>query len=278
MLHFVGHGGFDATAGEGVLALTDDTGRSAVLGATEFGRLLADHQSLRLVVLNSCLGAKASGADVFSSTSSVLVRRGVPAVLAMQYQISDQAALEFSRSFYEAVADGMPIDAAVADARKAVSLSARNSVEWATPVLHMRSPDGVLFRIERPPSAVVADAARPSRAPAAAAAAPVTPAPVPVCNRAPSRDRTRWRRAAGRGFRSCSDGAQGAGGRAIRGTNACRARRDSPRAFGLAANGDAQPAAGHRTLPDRVRSGIRARPDERRRADRSPASSGSPMR
>jgi hypothetical protein len=72
----------------------------------------------------------------------------------MQYEISDLAAIEFSRSFYEAIADGMPIDAAVAEARKAVSVSSRNSVEWATPVLHMSAPDGVLFKIAGPPTPV----------------------------------------------------------------------------------------------------------------------------
>ena len=44
----------------------------------------------------------------------------------------------------------MPIDASVGEARKAISVSARNSVEWGTPVLHMRSPDGVLFTIDGP--------------------------------------------------------------------------------------------------------------------------------
>jgi hypothetical protein len=149
IFHFVGHGGFDAAAGEGVLAFTNESGGSQLLGATEVGSLLADERSLRLVVLNACLGAKGNTTDVFSSTSATLVRRGVPAVVAMQYEISDSAAIEFSRSLYEAIADGMPIDAAVGEARKAVRLSARNSVEWATPVLHMRSPDGVLFRVDR---------------------------------------------------------------------------------------------------------------------------------
>jgi hypothetical protein len=148
IFHFVGHGGFDATRDEGVIALTDDGGRTELLSATQLGRLLADHQSLRMVVLNSCLGAKASATDIFSSTASVLVRRGVSAVVGMQYEISDRAAVEFARSLYEAMADGMPIDAAVTEARKAISMSASNSMEWGTPVLHMRSPDGVLFRID----------------------------------------------------------------------------------------------------------------------------------
>ena len=150
IFHFVGHGGFDAAAGEGVLAFTDDEGKSQLLSATEIGRLLGDERTLRLVVLNSCLGAKGNATDIFSSTSATLVRRGVPAVVAMQYEISDLAAIEFSRSLYEAIADGMPVDAAVGEARKAISVSSRNSVEWGTPVLHMRSPDGVLFTIDGP--------------------------------------------------------------------------------------------------------------------------------
>ncbi len=148
IFHFVGHGGFDSASREGVVALADGAGQTALLTATQLGRLLADHQSLRLVVLNSCLGAKGSGTDIFSSTASILVRRGVPAVIAMQYEISDDAAVEFARSLYEALADEMPVDAAVAEARKAISLSVTNTVEWGTPVLYMRSPDGVLFRIK----------------------------------------------------------------------------------------------------------------------------------
>lgn len=148
IFHFVGHGGFDSANNEGVLALTNEDGTTHLLNATEVGRLLADERTLRLVVLNACLGARGSGTDVFSSTSATLVRRGVPAVVAMQYEISDTAAIEFSRSLYEAIADGMPVDAAVAEARKAISMSARHSVEWGTPVLYMRSPTGELFKID----------------------------------------------------------------------------------------------------------------------------------
>jgi hypothetical protein len=85
--------------------------------------------------------------DVFSSTAATLVRRGTPAVVAMQYEITDDAAIEFSRSFYEALADGMAVDAALAEARKGVALAIPNTLEWGTPVLYMRSPDGVLFKL-----------------------------------------------------------------------------------------------------------------------------------
>jgi biotin carboxyl carrier protein len=63
--------------------------------------------------------------------------------VAMQYEITDKAAIEFSRDFYDAVADGLPVDAAVTEARAAVSMD--SMLEWGTPVLYMRSPDGRIF-------------------------------------------------------------------------------------------------------------------------------------
>ncbi len=164
VFHFVGHGGFDAMSGEGMLALSDDDGSTFRLPATKLGRLLADHPSLRLAVLNACEGAQASDTDLFSSTASVLIRRGIPAVVAMQYEITDRAAIEFGHVFYQALAEGFPVDAAVSEARKAISLSVANTVEWGTPVLHMRAPDGLLFDID---------------------AAHAVPAPPPIVKQAP---------------------------------------------------------------------------------------------
>jgi hypothetical protein len=67
--------------------------------------------------------------------------------VAMQYEVTDKAAIEFSRDFYEAVADGLPVDAAVAEARTAVSM--KSALEWGTPVLYMRSPDGRIFDVQQ---------------------------------------------------------------------------------------------------------------------------------
>jgi hypothetical protein len=149
VFHFVGHGLFDANADEGVLALTDENGNTDRLSATQMARLLADHNTLRFVLLNSCEGGKASQRDIFSSLAVTLVNRGIPAVLAMQYTISDQAAIEFASSFYEALSEGAPVDTAVVEARKAISMAIDMTFEWGTPVLWMRSTDGVLFTINQ---------------------------------------------------------------------------------------------------------------------------------
>ncbi|MBN2393495.1 MAG: SUMF1/EgtB/PvdO family nonheme iron enzyme [Anaerolineae bacterium] len=148
IFHFIGHGGFDATADEGLVMLCAEDGAAHRMSATQLGRLLANHRALRLVLLNACEGATGGTRDLFSSTASILVRRGLPAVLAMQYPITDRAAIEFSRTFYESLVDGLPVDAAVVESRVAISMAINNTVEWGTPVLFMRSPDGVLFKMQ----------------------------------------------------------------------------------------------------------------------------------
>jgi hypothetical protein len=148
IFHFVGHGGFDAATEEGALALSNEAGHMHLLRATGLAELLDDHYPLRLVFLNSCEGARGSENDAFSSTAATLVRRGMPAVVAMQYEITDRAAIEFSRDFYEALADSLPVDAAVTEARAAVSMD--SMLEWGTPVLYMHSPDGRVFDISTP--------------------------------------------------------------------------------------------------------------------------------
>lgn len=149
ILHFIGHGGYDVQNDEGMIILPNADGKPEEMSATKFARVLADHSALRLVVLNACEGARNSQRQNFSSTAATLIKRGIPAVLAMQYSITDLGAIEFAQTFYEALADSLPIDAAVAEARKAISLAVNNSLEWGTPVLYLRAPNGILFEIER---------------------------------------------------------------------------------------------------------------------------------
>src|SRR5262249_6909368 len=128
VFHFIGHGAFHAQVDEGMLALADSQGKTQLLPGSHLGRLLANG-SLRLVVLNACEGAKGSASDLFSSTGAALVRREIPAVVAMQAEISDGAALEFTRTFYKALAAGIPVDAALAEARTAIWISIPNTLE-----------------------------------------------------------------------------------------------------------------------------------------------------
>jgi len=146
VFHFIGHGGFDTNRREGLVAFVrEQDGRRHLMPASNLALLLDDAPLLRLAFLNACEGAKADNHDVFSSTAATLVRKGIPAVLAMQYEITDEAAKVFSRRFYESLAEGLPVDAAVSRARVAIISENTASLEWGTPVLTMRS-DGVLFK------------------------------------------------------------------------------------------------------------------------------------
>lgn len=149
ILHFIGHGTFDEKREDGVLLFEDLAGKGDPVGAESLGVLLNDHESMRLVLLNACEGARTSATDPFAGTAQSLVRKGIPAVIAMQFEVTDEAAMELSKEFYSSLADGWPIDAALAEARKAV-FTRVNAVEWATPVLYMRAPDGRIFDLETP--------------------------------------------------------------------------------------------------------------------------------
>jgi hypothetical protein len=150
VLHFVGHGMYDEAAQDGALALEGDDGRMRLVTGRDLGVMLQGHQSLRLVVLNACEGARSARDDPFGGVAQALVRQGIPAVIAMQFEITDPAALVFSQNFYEAIADGLPVDLAMVEARIAM-FAAGHEVEWATPVLYLRSPDGQIFIKGRTP-------------------------------------------------------------------------------------------------------------------------------
>ncbi len=113
VVHFMGHGGFDPDAGQGSLAFCDGEGRRVWVGGTDLAAHLRDRTSLRLVFLNACWTARAASSAPYAGVATALAGAGVPAVLAMQFAVSDSTALAFSRSFYRRLAQGDTIDAAV---------------------------------------------------------------------------------------------------------------------------------------------------------------------
>jgi hypothetical protein len=123
VFHFIGHGGFDQQAQEGVLVLERDDGTAHRVSGARLGTLLHDARSMQLAVLNACEGARTSGRDAFSGVAQALVRQGLPAVVAMQTEISDRAALVFSHEFYYFLTRGLGIDAAICEVRKAMAVS-----------------------------------------------------------------------------------------------------------------------------------------------------------
>ena len=146
VVHFIGHGDFDSDHDEGVIALTGEDGRMHLVQASRLVDLLRQARPVpRLVVLNSCSGAATGVTDLFSGTAAALVRGGVSAVAAMQYEISDPAAIAFARGFYGALARGRGVDEAVSSGRVAILGLSGTTLEWVTPVLYLRGHDSRLF-------------------------------------------------------------------------------------------------------------------------------------
>jgi hypothetical protein len=172
IFHFVGHGAYDGKEQDGLLLLEDDQGRSRPVSGRQLGALLHDEGQLRLAVLNACEGGRASRLDPFSGVGQSLLQQGVPAVIAMQFAVTDVAAAIFAHEFYAAVADGYPIDSALAEARKAI-FAQSESVEWGTPVLYMSAVEGRVFDLigRGTPAA-------PKPAPVVSSAGAISPQPV----------------------------------------------------------------------------------------------------
>jgi hypothetical protein len=146
VLHFIGHGAFVEDDGQGALMFCGQDGQAVPVPARDLALVVSDIPSLRLVVLNGCQGSRVSRTDPFSGVAQALVRQGTPAVLAMHAEISDQAAITLTREFYAALTSSQPVDAALAEARKAIATQL-HSLEWGVPRLVMHTTDGRLWQV-----------------------------------------------------------------------------------------------------------------------------------
>lgn len=140
VLHIIGHG--DMQGAEGVILM----GATPVNATTLATRL--QQSGISLAVLNTCKGAMGRTTDALAGIAQKLVRTAIPSVVAMQFSISDDAAIAFSSEFYGSLAKRAPLDLAVTRAR--INMVGLNSFEWMTPVLYDTNPDAVPFAL--PPS------------------------------------------------------------------------------------------------------------------------------
>lgn len=131
-----------STKGEPFLCLEDSSGKMARIAVTDFVAHLKDLQHRpRLIVLVSCQSAGKGTGDVLSALGPRLAEIGVPAVLAMQDNISFETAEKFMPVFFEELIKDGQIDRAMAVARGKV----RSRVDQWVPVLFMRLKSGRLW-------------------------------------------------------------------------------------------------------------------------------------
>lgn len=141
VIHFMGHGCL------GSLLLEGKEGGHKNISEQSLAIVLKNAPSLRLVVLNACETIQTDLFTVQLGVAKSLADAGVPAIVAMQFLISHQASLIFVEEFYQTLAEGHPIDAAVTWGRIAIQNEFEKfaTKEWATPLLYLQTPDGYLF-------------------------------------------------------------------------------------------------------------------------------------
>ena len=99
-------------------------------------------------MLNACQSATRDPRNfVWTGVAPALLRAKVPAVVAMQFSISDDTAIVFAKNFYKVLSAGLPLDAAVAYGRRAIMDREEDErdQDWGVPVLYLRSEEGVIF-------------------------------------------------------------------------------------------------------------------------------------
>ncbi|BAY85850.1 Miro domain-containing protein [Calothrix parasitica NIES-267] len=144
VFHFIGHGDFQNQ--KGYIFLVDDNNKAKLLDDETFANFFLGDRNLGLIILNCCRGATVSSNQSFAGTISNLVRRGIPAAVAMQYTISDSTAKLFADEFYKTLALGFPVDTAIQKTRNAISMDVGlDKRDFGTPVLYMRAKDGIIL-------------------------------------------------------------------------------------------------------------------------------------
>ncbi len=146
VFHFVGHGEYDEGTRSGALLLEDGRGRARTMSAEALARL-ATGRGLLFVFLNACETGRGGRRDFLRGVAPALAHAGLAAVAANQYRVFDDAAALFAAGLYGALADGIPVAAALREARAALAGAlGEEGLDWAVPVLYAREPLAVLRR------------------------------------------------------------------------------------------------------------------------------------
>lgn len=158
IFHFAGHGtigmrrddfnrGVPKESGYILLLADHITKKRDLVSAEELARHLRG-AGVRLAVLGACHSGARNATYPWDGVASALAANGIPAILAMQYEVYDLQATAFSRAFYAALGLGLSLDEATWSGRVAMLDSTGTeqvNVEWGVPVLYSRLPDGALF-------------------------------------------------------------------------------------------------------------------------------------
>ena len=176
VFHFVGHGIADA------LVLQQGSGKGLEMNAAHLRAAFPGRVLPRLIVLNTKAAQSSGQAQEF-------LRQGVPAVVAMQASMTDDAAMIFARYFYRDLVETGAVDLSLTEARLRMQGNGHR-IAWGTPVLYMRALNGQLFRPAADPVAYPGEPGTPRETPVPLAATPRRQAAPPSAPTVPAEEFT----------------------------------------------------------------------------------------
>jgi CHAT domain len=144
VLHYAGHSNLGSRGGE-LYLVSSRTGLTETLSGDDLAGLLVNN-GIQMAVFNSCRGAYGDPSDIGEDSSernltAALIKRGIPAVLAMAESIPDDVALTLTRLFYRNLNQGYPVDLSLSRARAGlISAYGSHQLYWALPILYQH-PD-----------------------------------------------------------------------------------------------------------------------------------------
>ena len=151
VVHFIGHGTQDDD-GVASIRLNAEDGGDLWTPADAFVSLFHG-ADVGLVFLNCCLSGQPSTRAGFSGLGPMLLANGVPAVVAMRYEVPDDVAIKLATVFYQELVTGAEagrVDLALQFARQAVlrNLGSRSARAITTPLCFLAPCDGPLFAFD----------------------------------------------------------------------------------------------------------------------------------
>lgn len=167
VLHIFGHGLIRQRGRQtAALMLENEDGAALPVDEDVLAEIFLGERGLRLVTLVACHGGALSSNDAFSGLAARLVERGIPAVIGMGRAVTFGLGHLFTDHLYRNLARTGRVDVAVNEARQQLYLNDPKNIDWSSPILYMRLPDGLLWTTDEsqeaaPDQAAVAPVPKP---------------------------------------------------------------------------------------------------------------------
>jgi hypothetical protein len=185
ILHVIAHGRPD-----GILLWQD--GEPRLVQAAALRMTLQRTPAVKLALLNACLAGQQADETAFSAVGPQLLQAGLPAVIAMQFEIADDDAVALARHLYaELLHPPCPgsIDMALANARSSLYALDPDSFAFGAPILWLNASHGNIFTL---PAHVQRSLARRRRASAPPSVQTASPKPLPSTERLDEAALAQW--------------------------------------------------------------------------------------